>query len=116
MAELGCEYNPVLWRLFINSSKTSFKVVLLHNGNIKPSIPSEVLPSIQYDTMKILLNLLQYPKYNWKICSNLKFLSFWGYSWGTQNICAFYVYRTVGKTALTMQLQYGSPKPSDQKT
>ena len=39
MSELGCEHNPADWRLFIDSSKTSLKAVLLHNGNIKPSIP-----------------------------------------------------------------------------
>lgn len=27
------------WRLFIDGSKTSIKAVLLHNGNVKPSIP-----------------------------------------------------------------------------
>ena len=27
------------WRLFIDSSKVSFKDVLLHNGNVLPSIP-----------------------------------------------------------------------------
>jgi len=28
-----------MWRLFIDSSKVSLKVVLLHNGNRFPSIP-----------------------------------------------------------------------------
>jgi len=27
------------WRLFIDSSKVSLKVILLHNGNLLPSIP-----------------------------------------------------------------------------
>ena len=27
------------WRLFIDSSKVSIKAVLLHNGNVLPSIP-----------------------------------------------------------------------------
>ena len=39
MSELGCEHNPADWRLFIDSSKTSLKAMLLHNGNIKPLIP-----------------------------------------------------------------------------
>ena len=34
MCELGCEHNPADWRLFIDSSKTSLKAVLLRNGNI----------------------------------------------------------------------------------
>ena len=37
--EIGIEYNPNNWRLFIDSSATSLKAVLLHNGNIFPSIP-----------------------------------------------------------------------------
>ena len=58
MIELGCEHNSVHWRLFIDSSKTSLKAVLLHNGNIKPSIPVgySIVRKETYDTMKILLN------------------------------------------------------------
>ena len=77
MSELGCEHNPADWRLFINSSKTSLKAVLLHNGNIKPSIPIgySILRKETYNTMKILLDLLEYPKYTWTICSDLKVVS-----------------------------------------
>ena len=77
MTELGCEHNPAHWRLFIDSSKTSLKAVLLHNGNIKPSITMgySILRKETYDTMKILFDILEYPKYNWKICSDLKVLS-----------------------------------------
>ena len=78
MIELGCEHNPVDWRLFIDSSKTSLKAVLLHNGNTKPSIPVgySIVRKETYDTIKILLDFLEYPKYNWKICSDLKIVSF----------------------------------------
>ena len=64
MTELGCEHNPAHW--FIDSSKTSFKAVLLHNGNIKPSIPVGycILRKETYDTMKILRDILKYLKYN----------------------------------------------------
>ena len=77
MSELRCEHNPADWRLFIDSSKTSLKAVLLHNGNIKPSIlvGYSILRKETYNTMKILLNLLEYPKYTWKICSDLKVVS-----------------------------------------
>ena len=77
MTELGCEHKPAHWRLFIDSSKTSLKAVLLHNGNIKSSIPVgySILRKETYDTMKILLDILEYPRYNWKICSDLKVLS-----------------------------------------
>ena len=33
-AALNINYNPSEWRLFIDSSKSSLKAVLLHNGNI----------------------------------------------------------------------------------
>jgi len=36
---LGHEYNPDQWRLFIDSSKVSLKVFLLHKGNKFPSVP-----------------------------------------------------------------------------
>ena len=40
LAKLGVnDYNPEEWRLFIDSSKYSLKVVLLHNGNVLGSIP-----------------------------------------------------------------------------
>ena len=91
MTELGCEHHPVNWRLFIDSSKTSLKAVLLHNGNIKPSIPWAVqhLQKETYRTVKILLDLLEYPKYNWKICSDLKVVSLHlGLQLGyTKNMC-----------------------------
>ena len=35
---LAHEYNPDQWRLFIDSSKVSFKAVLLHNRNRFPSV------------------------------------------------------------------------------
>jgi len=36
MEVLGHEYNPDQWCLFIDSSKMSLKVVLLHNRNTSP--------------------------------------------------------------------------------
>ena len=38
MDELKIQYANEEWRLFIDSSKTSLKVVLLHNGKILPSV------------------------------------------------------------------------------
>jgi len=73
MTELGCGHNPVHWRLFSDSSIA----VLLHNGNIKLSIPVgySILRKENYHTMKILLDLLKYSKYNWKICKDLEVVS-----------------------------------------
>ena len=38
-AYLSITHDPDEWRLFIDSSKTSLKAVLLHNGNVLSSIP-----------------------------------------------------------------------------
>ena len=39
MAALTVKHDPDEWRLFTDLSKTSLKAVLLHNGNVLPSIP-----------------------------------------------------------------------------
>jgi hypothetical protein len=39
MEKLGHEYNPDHWRLFIDSTKVSLKLVVLHNENSCPSVP-----------------------------------------------------------------------------
>ena len=74
MNDLGYEHNPADWRLFIDSRKTSLKAVLLHNGNCKLSIPVVHNTSRKetYNTIKVLLAQLNYPKFTWKICSDLK--------------------------------------------
>jgi UDP-N-acetylglucosamine transferase subunit ALG13 len=38
MTALNINHKPEEWRLFIDSSKSSLKAVLLHNGNVLPSI------------------------------------------------------------------------------
>ena len=62
---LRYEHNPADWRLFIDSSQTSLKAALLHNGNSKPSIPVGHSTSRKetYNTMKVLLEQKNYPKY-----------------------------------------------------
>ena len=45
MMELGCKGKCDDWRLFIDLSKSSLKVVLLHNGNTHLSTP--VAQSVQ---------------------------------------------------------------------
>jgi len=57
MEVLGHEFNPDEWHLFIDSSKVSWKVVLLHNGNNFPSVPSAHAANEKesYESMKLLL-------------------------------------------------------------
>lgn len=74
MKEMGIQYRAVEWRLFIDSSKTSLKAVLLHKDNLKPSIP--IAYSIEtkenYDVLKTILRNVEYNKHTWKICCDLK--------------------------------------------
>ena len=77
MEEVGSEHVASDWRLFIDSSKTSLKAVLLHNGNEKPSIPLAHAVGMKetYDSMKLILDLIHYERYKWNICGDLKVLS-----------------------------------------
>ena len=73
MGALGVQHIPSEWRLFIDSSKSSIKAVLLHNGNLLPSIPiaySENL-RVSHETMVILLEHIKYDTYNWRIYGDL---------------------------------------------
>jgi arabinogalactan endo-1,4-beta-galactosidase len=53
MTTLNINHKPEEWRLFIDSSKSSLKAVLLHNGNVLPSIPVGYAVSMKesYDNM-----------------------------------------------------------------
>jgi len=65
------------WRLFINSPKVSLKAVLLHNGNVLPSIPVGHAFGIKEsdDSMKQLLQYIRYDTNNWNICADLKVIA-----------------------------------------
>lgn len=78
MRELGFEHNKSEWRLFIDGSNASLKAVLLHNGNERPSIPIAHVTGMKesYESMKLILRLINYEKYNWKLCCDLKVVAF----------------------------------------
>jgi len=65
------------WRLFIDSSKVSLKAVLLHNGNVLPSIPVAHAFGIKEndDSMKQLLQYIKYDTHKWHICVDLKVIT-----------------------------------------
>lgn len=76
---LGVEhYDQSEWRLFIDSSKTSLKCVLLHNGNAYASVPigHSVILKEKYEHIKTVLELLKYKDHNWIICVDLKMVNF----------------------------------------
>jgi len=74
METLIINHNPQDWRLFIYSSKISHKTVLLHNGKTLPSIPvgHSVQSKESYKNMKILMEAINYDKFKWQICGDLK--------------------------------------------
>lgn len=88
----GCNYDPQEWRLFIDSSMLSLKAVLLHNGNIHPSIPVAYAARMKetYENMALLLEHIQYIKYNWNICGDLKVVALLlGLQLGYTKYCCF---------------------------
>jgi hypothetical protein len=61
MKVLGQEYNPDQWRLFIDSSKVTMMVVLLHYGNRFPSFPLAHAANMKksYESMKLHLGKIK---------------------------------------------------------
>lgn len=54
-------HEPKEWRLFIDSSASALKAVLLHNGNIQPTVSIAYSTSMKetYETMKTVLEKIQ---------------------------------------------------------
>jgi hypothetical protein len=73
---LGQVYNPEEWQLFIDSLKVSLKAVLLHNGNIYPSVPQaySVYMKESHESMHALLNCIDYDQFKRKVCGDLEVL------------------------------------------
>jgi len=92
MDVLDHEHKTTEWRLFINSSKTSLKALLLHKGNKFPSVPLTYATNMKetYENLKILLEKIQYDKYCWTICCDLKVIALlMGLQLGYIKFCCF---------------------------
>ena len=86
---IGIPYDPSNWCLFIDSSSKSLKAVLLHNGNIYPSIPLAHSIHLRetYDNVKTLLNALKYDQNKWEVIGDFKMIAFlMGYARGFYKI------------------------------
>jgi len=70
-------YKSEEWRLFIDSSTRSLKIVLLHNTNELASIPIgySVNMNEEYQSLKLVLKKIKYTEHNWQICGDLKILT-----------------------------------------
>ena len=91
MQTLNINHNPLDWRLFIDSSQLSLKAVLLHNGNTLPSIPvgHSVHNKESYENTKILMEAINYDKFKWQICGDLKVIALLGLQQGFTKYCCF---------------------------
>ena len=92
MQTLSINHNPLDWRLFINSSKVSLKAFPLHNGNTLPSVPAghSVHNKEPYENMKILMETINYDKFKWQICGDLKVITLLlGLQQGFTKFCCF---------------------------
>ena len=77
MQTLNINHNPLAWRLFLDSSKLSLEAVLLHNGNTLPSIPDghSEHNKMPHEDMKILIETINYDKFKWQMCGDLKVIA-----------------------------------------
>lgn len=92
MSELNMPCDPNKWRLFIDSSNTSLKVVLLANGNEWPTVPVAYSVDMNetYENVSRILNKICYYDYNWKICADLKVVALLtGLQLGFTKYCCF---------------------------
>lgn len=74
MRQMGMEHNAADWRIFIDSSKSSLKAVLLHVENSLPSVPIAygIKMKETYETMKLILDSVLYGQHQWRLCADLK--------------------------------------------
>lgn len=75
--QMGIQFVPGDWRLFIDSSSRSLKCVLLHNGNRYASIPIAHSTKLkeEYQYIKLVLQKLSYEEYQFSICVDLKMVN-----------------------------------------
>lgn len=78
---IGISLNVGEWRLFIDGSSTSIKVVLLHNRTGKERLPSlpiaySKLLKESFECTKLILELIKYENYKWEVIGDFKMVSF----------------------------------------
>jgi len=77
MQPLNMNQNLLDWPLLKDSFKLSLKAVLLHNDYTLPSIPvgHSVHNKESYENIKILMEAINYDKFKWQICGDLKVIA-----------------------------------------
>lgn len=92
MESMGFNHDPKEWRLFIDSSSTSLKAVLLHIGNIYPSVPIAYSTTMKenHENVELLFQKIDYAHANWLICADLKMVALvLGMQLGYTKYCCF---------------------------
>ncbi|GBO06477.1 hypothetical protein AVEN_130198-1 [Araneus ventricosus] len=71
------ECDPSEWRLFIDSSETNLKAVLLHNGNSFASLPlgRSVHLEENYNDLSMIFEKVKYQEHRWLVCGDFKMLT-----------------------------------------
>jgi hypothetical protein len=90
--KLGIEHHTHEWRLFIDASKSSIKAVLLHNGNVHPSVPVAYSVTMRetYQNLKAILHCIHYVDHQWAICADFKVIAMLtGLQSGYTKYCCF---------------------------
>lgn len=88
----GFQYKAEDWRLFIDASVNSTKAVLLHNGNLFPSLPVAYSVSMKetYTNLEHILHCINYTSHSWCICADLKVVALLtGLQSGYTKYCCF---------------------------
>ena len=80
MIQVSLQYSVFKWRLFIDSSQSSLKAVLLHNGNELESLPLAHSVNLKenHKDLALMLQKIKYEEHGWIICDDFKILR---YSW-----------------------------------
>ena len=92
MQTLNIYHIPLDWRLFIDSLMLSLKTVLLHNDNTIHStrVGHSVHNKESYENMKILMEAINYDKFKWQICGDIKVIALLlGLQKGFTKFCCF---------------------------
>lgn len=90
--KFGIEHDVHEWRLFIDASKSSIKAVLLHNGNVHPSVPVAYSVTLRetYPNLKEILECIHYAEHKWAICADFKVIAILtGLQSGYTKFCCF---------------------------
>lgn len=77
MEELHIQYDKEDWRLFIDSSKSGLKAVLLHNDNSYMPVAIAYSRTMKetYETMQVIFEKIRYNEHQWDVSGDFKVIA-----------------------------------------